>query len=227
MNDGVPSNSDLFKSFNELSDVKHGGFEQGKDFDVEIQDLDSDVIIIGIHAGKIEKMTSEIVKAISGEDLSYYLFEGKLPEKNSALHLSSHTFDEPQLEAMLTKSDSCVSIDGFKEETRSIVSMGGQNKRLCADIFEKLKETGLLEQDTMTPDYKTKFFPEAKTNIANKTKLGGVQIEISMRLRERMQEDIHILEIFCNAIREAIIHGGGETKARLHMEKMPYTLGGG
>ena len=209
-----------FNSFNELSSPKSGGFKIGHDFDIKIRDSASFAVVIGIHAGKIEKMTSEIVKSIAGIDLSYYLFEGKLPNKNMLLHISSHNYDEPQLQELLRNSRTCVSIHGFNEEKRSIVSIGGQNKELANLIFKKIKKTGFIEQTKMEPNYKNRFFPEAPSNIVNSPDDGGVQIEISKKLRLRMKENEYILKTFSNAIKEAIY----EYEEHAYMKHIPHQL---
>jgi len=207
----------LFRSFNDLSSPEYGGFEKGRDFYIDTEDRNSFVAVIGIHAGKIEKMTSEIVRTVAGADLSYYLFESNMPRYNSALHISSHDFDEVSLIRMLTNTNSCVSIHGYKEDKKSEVSMGGMNKNLAKLIFKNIHETGLIEQDIMAPRYKNLFHPEAPSNIANKSKAGGVQIEVSKRLRQRLHDDRYMLETFSTAIREAIFTYSESVKPRLIM----------
>lgn len=65
---------DVYANYEELA-AHH---QLGEDYDIATQSTGNDVIILGIHGGKIEIGTSEIVKAVAQTDHSYYLFEAKI-----------------------------------------------------------------------------------------------------------------------------------------------------
>ena len=70
---------------------------EGRDYRVTAVRRGSGIAVIAPHGGRIERGTSEVARAIAGEDLDLYLFEGCLPSLNfETLHLTSRHFDEPR-----------------------------------------------------------------------------------------------------------------------------------
>jgi phage replication-related protein YjqB (UPF0714/DUF867 family) len=66
---------------------------RGRDFEILICRLSSRVAVIAPHGGGIERGTSEIARAIAGEDFNVYALEGIKPTGNyKALHLTSRLF---------------------------------------------------------------------------------------------------------------------------------------
>lgn len=63
---------DLHLSFKELT----ANNRLDIDYRIVNENRNSPVSVIAIHGGKIERFTSEIVKAIAGDNFNYYLFEG-------------------------------------------------------------------------------------------------------------------------------------------------------
>jgi phage replication-related protein YjqB (UPF0714/DUF867 family) len=58
---------------------------------------ESRIAIIAPHGGGIEPGSSTIARAIAGEDINMYLFEGiKVAKGNAIVHIASHHFDEPR-----------------------------------------------------------------------------------------------------------------------------------
>jgi phage replication-related protein YjqB (UPF0714/DUF867 family) len=66
---------DRYRSYDELA----AAHREGIDFRVHALHRGSGVAIIAPHGGRIERGTSEIARAIAGEDFDLYLFEGCLP----------------------------------------------------------------------------------------------------------------------------------------------------
>ncbi len=68
----------------------------------------STVAVIAPHGGGIEQHTSDVARAIAGDEFNLYLFEGIRPSRNYAtLHLTSHRFDEPRCVGHVVPLQSC------------------------------------------------------------------------------------------------------------------------
>lgn len=188
-----------YQSFHEL----HQNERADIDFRIEMENRASPYSILAIHGGKIEYGTSLITRAIAGTDFNFYLFEGLKETGNFAdLHISSHLFDEPMAVAMAQGSKACVTIHGFKERQKNWVGMGGSNERLRNLVFARLLETKLLEQEEPNPSGK---FPGLDpNNIVNRCQDGGVQIEISYRLRKLLCLYPQHLQRFAKAVQDAL-----------------------
>ncbi len=79
----------------------------------------TDLVIVTPHGGGIEPGTTEIVRALAGADLSYYLFQGLKPNDNlAALHITSSNFDEPQCVALLRAAAMTVAVHGESSALR-------------------------------------------------------------------------------------------------------------
>lgn len=188
-----------YQSFHEL----HQSERADIDFRIEMENRASLFSIMAIHGGKIEYGTSVITRAVAGEEFNLYLFEGLKEKGNfSDLHISSTQFDEPMALAMAAGSKSCVTIHGFKERKHNWVGMGGLNERLKDLIFAKLVKTDLLDQEEPNPS--GKFPGTDPQNIVNRCIEGGVQIEISYRLRKLLCLYPKHLQRFAKAVQDAI-----------------------
>jgi hypothetical protein len=101
---------DRYRSYGELA----AAHREGIDFRVQVVQRGSGVAIIAPHGGRIERGTSEIARAIAGEDFDLYLFEGCLPSRNfETLHLTSHHFDEPRCLSMISGCHTVVAITAW------------------------------------------------------------------------------------------------------------------
>jgi len=78
---------DHYHSYSELAEHE----VEGTDFTITVfRRPFSAVAVIAPHGGKIEPRTSEIARAIAGEDFNLYLFEGIKKRGNyAALHITS------------------------------------------------------------------------------------------------------------------------------------------
>src|SRR6476620_10730103 len=87
---------------------------EGDDYQVHVRPcLESSVAIVAPHGGGIEVGTSEVARAIAGDEFNVYLFEGCRPSENfAALHLTSHRFDERRCLELLSGCDYVVTIHG-------------------------------------------------------------------------------------------------------------------
>ena len=179
--------SEQYGSFEELSREGVAGLP----FEIEIQDRGTDFVIVGIHGGQIEPGTEEVVRAIAGSDISYYLFLGT----DRSQHITSHNFDEPSCIALLARCKEAISIHG-KAGPGEFVMLGG----LDADLISKTKSA--LQGHGFTVDETSPSVAGTQpTNICNRgSSRMGLQIEMSRELRdllianpERMWEFAHTI----------------------------------
>lgn len=190
--------SNKYKSFDELS--RHE--EKDLNYRILCQDRNSPCCVVAIHGGWIEPGTSEIARALAGNDLSLYLFEGTKKFGNWDLHLGSPQFDEPAAVALTEKSKICISIHGFIEDRKHTICLGGLNEKLKAIVLARVLDTGLIEQTESNPC--NDFFGISGSNIANRSAENGIQIEISRKLRDALIADPQKMALFVSAIRAAI-----------------------
>ncbi|MGE4132001.1 MAG: poly-gamma-glutamate hydrolase family protein [Bdellovibrionales bacterium] len=188
-----------YQNFAELAATER----EDLDYRILVNKRDSECSVLAIHGGKIEYQTSAIAAQIAGQRHSLYKFEGIKESGNfTNLHLSSHLFDEPKAVALVESCRICVTVHGFKERERNWVALGGLNDRLKDLIFVNLKETGLISQTEPNP---TGRFPGLDPlNIVNRSQEKGVQIEISYRLRKQLGLIPTQMQIFGQAVRNAI-----------------------
>jgi phage replication-related protein YjqB (UPF0714/DUF867 family) len=142
-------------------------------------DAQSSVAVIAPHGGGIERYTSEIARAIAGDDFNFYVFEGVRRSGNyAALHLTSHRFDEPRCLELLSGCDHVVAIHGCGGDAQQAL-VGGLDTGLKAIVAQSI---GALGVETLLADHP---FPATDPmNICNRGRRGvGVQIEITMPLR--------------------------------------------
>lgn len=139
----------------------------------------SSLAVIAPHGGSIEQYTSEIARAIAGDDLNLYLFEGIRQSGNYAsLHLTSHRFDEPRCLELLSNCDHVVAIHGCGG-VRQQALVGGLDEELKTVVAQSIAALGV---ETLSADHR---FPAIDPmNICNRGRRGvGVQIELTMPLR--------------------------------------------
>jgi phage replication-related protein YjqB (UPF0714/DUF867 family) len=137
------------------------------------------VLVLAPHGGGIEPGTSELGAAISGDDFSLYLFEGRKLEHNGDLHVTSSHFDEPQAVAAVRNCEMVVAIHGEESETK-IVYVGGLDRIARDRITATLRANGFDARYTNQPH----LAGESPHNICNRGRSGaGVQLEIAAGLR--------------------------------------------
>ncbi|MBS3751919.1 MAG: poly-gamma-glutamate hydrolase family protein [Anaerolineales bacterium] len=149
------------------------------DYLQRVLDRDSDIALLAPHAGGIEPGTGKLAKSISGNDLSYYIFEGIQYTNNCELHLPSTQFNDPLCLNLLQTTKVAVSIHGcsFPEEA---VFVGGLNTPFIIRILEQLNTNGFCASRDQT-DHSGKD-PSNICNLCESNK--GVQLELSRPLRK-------------------------------------------
>jgi phage replication-related protein YjqB (UPF0714/DUF867 family) len=165
---------------------------EGTDFRVSMRlCADSSVAIVAPHGGGIEAGTSEIARAVAGNEFNLYLFEGLRSSGNyAALHLTSHRFDEPRCLQMLSRCDHVLAIHGCKGEARQAY-IGGLDEGLKLRMAVALEAVGV---EAITSGHR--FPAREPRNICNcGRRRAGVQIELTNPLR---------LQGPCHAVADAI-----------------------
>jgi len=187
------TNQDKYTDFESLKQI------EAEEIDFRIREVfnNSPITIIAPHAGRIEFGTSEIATAISDGLFNLYLFEGIKESNNFDLHITSHHFEEPRAIRLMKLSTYAISIHGFKEDNSEIISIGGSNLALGNELANALKKLSLQIE------HPSKRFPgTSPQNIVNRAIKGGVQIEISSKLRKALLSDPKKLAEFATVIRE-------------------------
>lgn len=193
----IAYSGDIYQNFRTLSlnNIKN------IDYEIETNVTDSDVIVIAIHGGQIEKGTSELAFALSSlNHYNYYSCKGIKSKDNSSLHITSLKFDEPTALEMVLKSKTTLSIHGCSGQ-EEFTYIGGLDTELKNEIKASLTKYGFIVSDA--PKKMAGISPK---NIVNKNMSGrGVQLEISESLRAQfLSGSSDKLKSYVLAISEAV-----------------------
>jgi phage replication-related protein YjqB (UPF0714/DUF867 family) len=198
------ANKKIKEQKNELNDLKillEAQTSVNVDYLIEANVRDSNVAVVAIHGGKIEKGTTELAYALaSHNNYNYYSFLGSKSTDNFSLHVPSEEFAEAAALQMVSKSKITLSIHGCKGE-EEFTYIGGRDIALANRIRKSLAKCGFVTKDApkelngMSPD-----------NIVNKNANSqGVQLEISNGLRKKfLSTNKHYLNSYVLAISEAV-----------------------
>jgi phage replication-related protein YjqB (UPF0714/DUF867 family) len=165
----------------------------------------SSVAIIAPHGGKIEPGTSTIATKIAANDYCLYRFEGRKPQNNWDLHITSSRFDEPQCLTLISVCDHVVAIHGC-EGKEPVVYMGGRDLCLLNAIRDRFDAVGIPTGMHRNPDLQGIH----SKNICNRGRRGrGVQLEVTYGLRSSLMamapsEGELSLATFAATVRSAI-----------------------
>lgn len=175
---------DKYSNYQELARFEH----EGTDF-ITRQAIGNtaSTLVLGLHAGRIEPGISEIVRAVAGDDLSYYLFEGIKAQGNKDLHITSTHFDEPGCLTLVQNSEFVIAIHGERSDDK-VVYLGGLDKQLKEHLMTVLREHDFMAKEHAKPLLQGTS-PE---NICNRGKLrAGVQLELSNGLRQTFFQSLN------------------------------------
>jgi phage replication-related protein YjqB (UPF0714/DUF867 family) len=178
----------------------------------------SPIVIIAPHAGKIEPHTGKIARKIARNDYSLYRFIGerkkfkKHPDdgRMQSLHLCSYKFDEPDAVRLVKSHKVALAVHGLQNDVADKfqgldIYVGGLNADAREKVVANLKREKFEVVDcTKLEDFRHKG--QDSKNIVNLCKgvRKGVQLEITKRERRKLVRDEGRMELFCNAIREAL-----------------------
>jgi phage replication-related protein YjqB (UPF0714/DUF867 family) len=180
----LPGNSgpEEYRSFAELKKYE----KENIDYRIKIYERKPEVAIFAIHGGNIEIGTGELAEDLGERlDASTYIFEGLKPKDNSILHITSTLYDEPAGVQMAEKAITSLSIHGHRDVNDEKVYVGGRNKKYKKLVKDALEDAGFDVEDA--PD---RLGGTGKKNIVNRgKKSGGVQLELSTKLRKSFFKD--------------------------------------
>lgn len=181
---------------------------EGRDYSIELYDRKSPVSVFAVHGGDIEYTTSRLARNIAGADLNLYVFSGWLGRESHRLHVTSANFDDPAALTLSSSSTLAVSVHAQAEEGEW-VCVGGANKSAAELVASALSGAGFK---TEVP---CRRLPgTSPRNIVNRAALGGVQLEVSLKLLEKLEMHQAELLKFAGAVRAAVFEvlKKGETK---------------
>lgn len=173
---------DKFLSFYHIA----AEYREEVDFRIRPVDRGGKIVIIAPHGGGIERGTTELTRAIAGEDFSYYIFEAlmKKASQSQELHITSTHFDEPRCLDLVKRFQSSVAIHGCVG-VAPIIYAGGRDGDLKEQLVTKLKQRG-YDIQYGSGEYAGSF----PSNICNRTNSRrGVQLEFSNGFRRLLFDD--------------------------------------
>lgn len=164
-----------YHSYSDLAENETGGFR------IEWYLRISSVLVMTPHGGGIEPGTSEIVRALAGQDFSWYCFEGTSPDGNEHLHVTSTRFNEPVLAGMLDQSHIVLAVHGCRS-SRKIIFVGGRQNAWAERFIEGFRRAGFASEQG---EYNISGI--STRNICNRgINRMGVQIELTEGLRREL-----------------------------------------
>jgi len=191
------SESDTYRSFQELQEAER----EGEAWVREYLDRGSRVLVLAPHGGWIEPQTTELARAVAGQDLSFYSFIAMKDRGNERLHLTSHRFDDPVALEAARRADWVLAIHGERTRGEFFVMVGGGHRQLRASLEDALVQAGFTLKKP-----REGLGGLRSDNICNRGgEGGGGQLEISEGLRKQFQEQPRYLERFVRAVRGVLI----------------------
>ncbi|WP_429211310.1 poly-gamma-glutamate hydrolase family protein [Aeromonas veronii] len=186
---------DKYSSFSELKSSEVEGA-----YNIEFRELGTVVSLMAPHAGKIEPGTSEICRNVAGNDFTYYLFEGNKKSANRDLHITSSRFDEPEGLRIARSSQVVVTFHGQQGATQ-FINVGGLAEPLCKAVIDALNAAGFSASKHSNPSLQGCD----ENNICNQGISGkGIQLEISRALRDLLNKDAELMNLFSSALRRTL-----------------------
>ncbi|AEG60300.1 poly-gamma-glutamate hydrolase family protein [Desulforamulus ruminis] len=193
------ANEKIKEQKNELDDLLDS--QKDIEFQIEVNETDSNITVVAIHGGKIEKGTTELAYALaSHNNYNYYSFLGLKSTDNFSLHVPSDKFAETYALEMVSKSKRTLSIHGCGG-SEEFTYIGGRDTELANRIKESLTKHGFTVKDTPKD-----LAGISSDNIVNRNRdERGVQLEISEGLRTKfLSTNKHSLNSYVLAISEAV-----------------------
>jgi phage replication-related protein YjqB (UPF0714/DUF867 family) len=173
--------ADRYASFAELARATR----EGVDWRVEARAGRTGVLVLAPHGGGIEAGTSELARAVAGDDHSLYLFEGLRARDNGDLHITSTRFDEPRLAPLLADARRVLSLHGCQGR-EPVAYVGGRDEALARRVTEALGRIGVAARPP-----EDALAGADRRNVCNRGRSGaGVQVELTRALRAELVEGL-------------------------------------
>jgi len=144
--------------------------------------------IIAIHGGGIEPGTEEIARFVADySGASLYVYAGRRPSDNVALHQASHTVnidERPLVARFLSHVNNAISIHGHGRDN-NLVYAGGLHQSMVHRFVELAKPVlsayEWISDPEITPP---EIRGQSPVNIVNLPPGRGMQLELPRKLRE-------------------------------------------
>ena len=179
----------------------------GLDYSREVYDRGSDVAVFAVHGGDIETATARLARGVAGKDFNLYIFNGWLGEDSGRLHVTATHFDDPEAVRLATSSVLGIALPA-QADRGAWVCVGGRNTAAAALMARRLEEAGFAVENPCV-----RLPGTSEKNIVNRTAAGGVQLELTLRLLERLENNRDYLSRFTEAVRMAVIESLALVKA--------------
>jgi phage replication-related protein YjqB (UPF0714/DUF867 family) len=188
---------DKYSSFAELARNE----VEGIDFAIEIlsENRDPSIAVIAPHGGGIEPHTCLLAKAVAGNDLTFYAFKGIKSDNNKDLHITSHRFDEPRAQEVVSRANRVLAFHG-KSDSGDFVMVGGLDETLGLRLRDCLTS---LHVEVRQPS--SNAAGKHPANICNSgASRVGVQLELSMSFRKLLAADDVRRSEFARKVRQVL-----------------------
>ncbi|HAT72667.1 MAG TPA: replication protein [Elusimicrobia bacterium] len=201
---GARRGGDVYPDFTALKAAHTAGL----DYSSEVYERGSDVAVFAIHGGDIEAATSRVARSVAGKDFNLYIFNGWLGGESGRLHVTATHFDDP--EALRLAAASVLGISLHAQTDRGAwICVGGRNTAAAALIARRLEDAGFAVEAPCL-----RLPGTSEKNIVNRSSAGGVQLELTLRLLERLENNRDYLSKFSEAVRTAALESLALVKAR-------------
>lgn len=170
---------------------------EGLDYSREVYYRGSAVSVLALHGGDIEKGTARLARRTASGDLNLYVFSGWLGRASGRLHVTATHFDDPDAVRIATAAVLGLAFHA-QADRGAWVCVGGSNKKAAALVARRLEEAGFAAE-TPCP----RLPGTSPKNIVNRAAQGGVQLEITLRLLDRLEKNAGDLSKFTGAVRLA------------------------
>lgn len=184
----IPRRNGIVVPPRNYAEIIDAGYQRGKDFRVVTGNREQvrNCLLVAPHGGSIEPMTSEIVSAVALiSNRTYYLFEGHLPRNNwNALHMDSTSFDEPDFESLVERTEVVVSFHGAERDQGRNIYIGGLHEKGRGLMVEALNgslgQFEILSVDATGGVGAQSIAGLHPRNLTNRGQTGrGIQLEFS------------------------------------------------
>jgi phage replication-related protein YjqB (UPF0714/DUF867 family) len=176
-------------------------------FVISLRDCGSEVAVLAPHGGSIDPGTSEIALAIAGDDLSWYLFEGRKTAGVERLRLPSTRFDEPFGLALAESVRAVVVVQALRVSVDAVHVAGG-DEPLAASVAKALAGAGFEARHAPAADLEDAPDEEAGARVprrlCDRGRRPGIELQCGGILRRRLAVQAAARRSFAGAVRSAL-----------------------
>lgn len=175
--------------------------EDETDYEIVVEETGRDprVVIMAPHGGGIEPHIDELAQEIAADEFAFYTFRGLKNEDNyELLHVESTSFDEPEAVRLAEHAEVVLAVHG-KSGEGEFTMVGGRHPELVGEVKALLEELGIETRDP-SPSVAARSWD----NICNRCQEGGVQLELSLPLRELLTDEPQVREQLTIGIRNRL-----------------------